>query len=91
MSGERRQDARLERIVEEAVTVAISGLGRALGALRFEVDGSIVDGLQDKAREAARTGILHALAAAGVDTSAHVTAPAVEVNVHRRPGHDEDV
>lgn len=91
MSGERRQDARLERAATDIVDAVADALRLALPAEA----GRLLDVLAPNARQDAEAraldGILSLLKLLGVDTSAHVTAPAAEVNVHRRPGHDEDV
>lgn len=89
MSGERRQDARLEDAIEDGTRKVVEA---AVGALGQWPWSHVIDAAaKAKAIEAARGPLLELLQLLGVDTSAHVTAPAVEVNVHRRPGHDEDV
>lgn len=91
MSGERRQDARLERAASDIVDAVADALRLALPAEA----GRLLDVLAPNARQDAEAralnGILSLLQLLGVDTSAHVTAPAVSIHVHRRPGHDEDV
>ncbi len=81
----QHQDARVERAIDWGV-----------GALVSRLDGvvSLPEPLLAGVRTVARGVLLDVLRELGIDTSAHVVAPAVDLTVHRgprTPGHDEDV
>lgn len=87
MSGDRRQIKDVEATIDDGLAKMLDALAGAMPG----IGGAIVRGAGPPAVEAMRAPLLDLLKALGVDTSAHVRAPAVEVHVHRRPGHDEDV
>lgn len=72
-----RQDARIEAVVE----AGLAPLAPVLATLRKAIAGTQLGGLVDDLEAKARDGILQALAAAGLDTSAHVTAPEVVLDL----------
>lgn len=79
------QDARVEAALTDGPARL---LDLVAGALPGEV-APLLDMVRPELLAQARDLLLEILAAVGVDTSAHVHAPAVEVHVHREP-HDPE-
>lgn len=75
------QDARVEAKIEEGLTKLLEAVE---DVLPIEA-ASVVRGFRAQALRAGRGAIIDLLDFFGVDTSAHVTAPDVDVHVHRPP------
>lgn len=84
------QDSRVEAALTaglgKVVDAVVGAIPDRTGMLRAAFD----ELYRADALKAARSALLELLAAVGVDTSAHVRAPAVEVHVHRDPPHDTE-
>lgn len=79
------QDARVEAVLAAGPSKL---LDLVEGALPDEAR-VLLDVVRPELLKRSRDLLLELLAAVGVDTSAHVHAPAVEVHVHREP-HDPE-
>jgi len=77
----QHQDARVERVVDWGVGALVSRLGGVVS-----LPEPLLVGVQTVAR-GVLLDVLHEL---GVDTSAAVKAPAVELHVHREPRNGGD-